>query len=332
MRARTTAAIAAALMILSAGCTTTPESGAADADLTPVTVVLDWTPNTNHLGLYVAQERGYFTQAGLDVTIVEPGEASGLSLVAAGKADVAYSVAESLVPARAKGADVVSVAAVLRRNTSSLISLRSAGIERPRDLAGRTYGSYGSALEEALVRRLVACDGGDPDAVELAPLVSDDFRVGLTQEQFDAAWVFEGWDTIRLRDVDGLDVTTIPFADHTECIPDWYTPLLATSEKVLAERPGVVDRLVAAIGRGYDDAVADPQAAADALLEAVPELDRELVSRSAAYLAGEIAAPGKPWGWQDPEVWREFLAFLEEEGLVERGLTAEELWTDDLVG
>ena len=81
MRARTTAAIAAALMILSAGCTTTPESGAAGADLTPVTVVLDWTPNTNHLGLYVAQERGYFTQAGLDVTIVEPGEALVAAIV-----------------------------------------------------------------------------------------------------------------------------------------------------------------------------------------------------------------------------------------------------------
>lgn len=332
MRARTAAAFTAALIALSAGCAAPPQSGAVEGDLTPVTVVLDWTPNTNHLGLYVAQDRGYFAEAGLDVTIVEPGEASGLSLVAAGQADVAYSVAEALVPARAKGADVVSVAAVLRRNTSSLIGLSSAGIGRPRDLAGRTYGSYGSALEEALVRRLVACDGGDPDAVELAPLVSDDFRVGLTQGQFDVAWVFEGWDTIRLRDVDGLDVASIPFADHTDCIPDWYTPLLATSETVLAERPGVVEKLVAAVGRGYEDAVADPQAAADTLLEAVPELDRELVSLSAAYLAAEITAPGKSWGWQDPEVWREFLAFLEEEGLVEPGLTAEELWTDDLLG
>src|SRR5690606_34650886 len=127
------------------------------------------------------QERGYFAAAGLDVTIVEPGEASGLSLLAAGKADLAFSVAEALVPARAKGADVVSVAAVLRRNTSSLITLRESGIARPRDLAGKTYGSYGSALEEALVRRLVECDGGDPDAVTFAPLVSDDFRIGLTQ-------------------------------------------------------------------------------------------------------------------------------------------------------
>ena len=104
-------------------------------DLRPVSVILDWTPNTNHSGLYLAQARGYFADAGLDVTIVEPGDTSGLQLLAAGKADFAYSVAEGLVPAREQGAEVVSVAAVIQHNTSSLISLTSDGHDaapRPR--------------------------------------------------------------------------------------------------------------------------------------------------------------------------------------------------------
>lgn len=327
------AGLAVVALALAGGCAGGAEGAADDAsgDLRDVTVVLDWTPNTNHLGLYVAQERGYFTDAGLDVTIVEPGEASGLSLLATGQADFAYSVAEALVPARAKGADVVSIAAVTEHNTSSLVSLTETGITRPRDLAGRSYGSYGGALEEALVRRLVACDGGDPDAVEMVPLVSDDFRVGLTQRQLDVAWVFEGWDTIRLRDVDGLDVSSLRFEDYTGCIPDWYTPLVATSGAAIADDPGTVAAFVGALAHGYRDAIAQPQAAADTLLAAVPELDRELVERSAAYLAGELAGEGAPWGRQDPLVWEAFVAFLESEGLTPEGFDTAAAWTDEFL-
>ncbi len=151
---------------------------------------------------------------------------------------------------------MVSVATVIQHNTSSLISLTESGITRPRDLAGHTYGSYGSELEEALIRTLVECDGGDPDAVELAPLSSDDFRIGLLEHQFDAAWVFDAWDTIRLGQIDGLDVSTIPFIDHTDCIPDWYTPLVATSQQHLDEDPELVRDFLAALTHGYEDAIA----------------------------------------------------------------------------
>jgi len=301
-----------------------PQTGART-----VSIVLDWTPNTNHSGLYVAQAEGYFAARGLDVTIVEPGEVSGLDLVAAGKADFAYSVSESLVPARAAGASVVSVAAVVQHNTSSLISLTSSGISRPRDLVGHSYGTYGSDLEKSLVRTLVACDGGDPDQVEMTPLGSDDFRIGLTQHQFDTAWVFDGWDTIRLRDVDHLDVTTIPFSAHTDCIPDWYTPLIATSQALIDRDPGLVRDVLAAISEGYQTAARDPQTAADDLLAAAPELDRDLVERSARYLATRYADDPARWGWQDAKTWDGFVGFLEKHDLVATGFDTDAAWTDD---
>ena len=111
--------------------------------LRPVSVILDWTPNTNHSGLYLAQARGYFADAGIDLTIVEPGDTSGLQLLAAGKADFAFSVAEGLVPAREQGAEVVSVATVIQHNTSSLISLTETGLDTahatsPATRTGRT--------------------------------------------------------------------------------------------------------------------------------------------------------------------------------------------------
>jgi ABC-type nitrate/sulfonate/bicarbonate transport system substrate-binding protein len=294
-----------------------------------VTVVLDWTPNTNHSGIYLAEANGWFDDAGLNVEIVEPGETSGLQLLATGHADFAYSVAESLVPARTQGVDAVSVAAVIEHNTSSLIFEKSSGISRPRDLAGKVYGSYGSDLENALVRRLVECDGGDPDEVRSAPLASNDFRIGLTEDQFDFAWVFDAWDTIRLRDLDGLPVDTLPFIEHTDCIPDWYTPLVATGAATLESDPDLVRDFLAALARGYRAAMADPGAAAQALLAAAPELDPRLVRASAEYLATRYADEPGAWGRQTPQTWAAFVGFLQDEGLLEEGFDTEAAWTDD---
>lgn len=343
VRPRPAAGLAAALALTLAACAggtgTAPTSGDAPGDApadgpssrqaTELTVVLDWTVNTNHAGLYLARQRGYFDDAGLAVEILEPGEISGLQLVATGDADVAYSVAESLVPAVERGVDAVSIAAVIEHNTSSLLFQKSSGITRPRDLPGHVYGSYDSPLENALISTLVSCDGGDPDGIVTAPLATDDFRIGLTEDQFDYVWVYDAWDTIRLRDVDGMDVGTIPFIDHTECIPDWYTPLLATSRAQLAEDPETVRAFLDAVARGYRDAMTDPAAAAEAVLAASPELDRELVEASAEYLATHYASDPADWGRQTAETWDGFLDFLAEHDIAGAGLDADALWTND---
>lgn len=337
------AALAAGSALALAGCssTVTATTGNDDTDLdpaataadplTPVTVVLDWTPNTNHSGLYLALHNGWYEDAGLDVTVIEPGETSGLQLLAAGQADFAYSVAEGLLPARAAGADVVSVATVIEHNTSSLLSLTSDGITRPRDLEGKKYGSYGSALEEAIISSLVKCDGGDPALVEHAPLVSADFRIGLTQDQFDAAWVFDAWDTVRLRDIDHLEVDTIAFRDWFDCIPDWYTPLLATSGAQIESSPGTVSAFVGVTARGYAAAMEDPSAAADALLAAAPELDKSLVTASAAWLADKYADSPQAWGAQDGVTWDRFSQWLTDNDMLDGDPNVDGAWTNEFL-
>ncbi len=328
-------AAAATLALTLAACagTTGTDAPAAPgddaADVTALTVVLDWTVNTNHAGLYLARERGYFADAGLEVEILEPGDISGLQLVATGDADIAYSVAESLVPAVEGGVDAVSIAAVIEHNTSSLLFENSTGITRPRDLPGHVYGSYDSPLENALISTLVSCDGGDPAGIETAPLATDDFRIGLTEDQFDYVWVYDAWDTIRLRDVDGMDVGTIAFIDHTDCIPDWYTPLLATSRAQLAEDPDAVRAFLDAVTRGYQDAMAEPSAAAEAVLAASPELDRELVEASAEYLATHYAEDPAGWGRQTAGTWDGFIGFLAEHDIAGADLDPASLWTND---
>lgn len=307
----------------------TPSDDIAARDGRPFTVMLDWTPNTNHAGLYVAQERGWYADAGLDVQIIQPGEQGGLPALASGDAAVAVSVQEAVTPARAQGAPVVSIAAIITSNTSSLVALADDGIDRPADLAGHRYGGFGGELETELVTTLVACDGGDPDAVEFVEVGNVDYRAGLERDFFDFVWIFEGWDGIRLEQA-GLDITSLPFADHFDCIPNWYTPLLATSERMIAEEPAVLRAFMEATARGYRTAIDDPDAAADALLAGAPELDEELVRASAAYLADRYAPDG-PWGMQEAAVWGEFTAFLRTAGILTDDIDVDAAWTNDFL-
>jgi ABC-type nitrate/sulfonate/bicarbonate transport system substrate-binding protein len=321
-----------ALVALVAGATACGSSSSGDSgDVEKVTLLLDWTPNTNHSGIYIAEQKGWYDDAGLDVEIKAPGETSNTQLLGAGKADLAISVQEELTPARAQGIPVVSVAAIIQHNTSSLLSLEKAGIGGPADLAGKTYGGYGGQLEEALIEQLISCAGGDPDDFESVNVGEDDFRIGLTRGRYDYVWIFDAWDGIRLHDIDRLPTRSIHFVDHTDCIPDWYTPLIEASEKMIDRRPEVLRAFLAATARGYREAMKDPSAAVDALMEASPELDRDLVTRSAEYLSTRYAEDPAAWGHQDRTVWARFTTFLRRAGLIEGSFDVSAAYTDDFL-
>ena len=313
-----------------AACGGDDDTADTTAALRPVTLVLDWTPNTNHGGIYLAEANGWYAEAGIDLEIIQPGTAGGLQAVASGSADFAISVQENIVPAQAEGVPVVSIAAIVQHNTSSLISLTSTGIATPGDLPGHKYGGWGGPLERALIDRLVECAGGDPAAVDFVEVGNTDYRVGLESGAFDFVWVFDGWDKLRLEQA-GVDVTTIPFIEHTDCIPDWYTPLIAASDELITGDPELVEAFLAATSRGYDAAIGDPGAAADALLAAAPELDEQLVRASADYLAAQFTADAPRWGEQSEDVWAGFVAFLAEEDLLRTDLDPAALFTNEFL-
>ena len=226
---------------------------------------------------------------------------------------------------------MVSVAAIIEHNTSSLVAPADRGISSPADLAGKTYGGFGGQLEDALVKEMTRCGGGDPATVETVEVGNVDYRVGFDQKEFDFVWVFDGWDVIRMRDMGGLPITTLSFADYTECIPDWYTPVLATSEQAIAERPEVIRSFLDATVRGYREAMADPAAAAASLEEAAPESDRELLDRSAAYLADRYAEDPSAWGRQDPAVWAGFEEWLRRQGILPARVDTTQAFTNEFL-
>lgn len=307
------AAAAGLLVGLMAGC---GDGTPADRERASITVVLDWTPNTNHAGVYLARDLGLYREAGLDVDIVEPDQGGGLPQLAAGNADIAFSYAEQLLPARAQGSDVVSIAAILTTNTSSIVAPADRGIRRPRDLEGRTYGAFGGPLERALIDALVRCDGGDPRRVSFVDVGNTDYSIGFRRRAYDAVWVFDGWDVVRFREIDELDIVTIPFRDNLRCIPDWYTPILAASRTTIQRSPETLRRFLEATADGYRRAAADPAAAAVALTRAVPELDTRLVRSSARFLADFYLDDEGRWGVQDAAVWARFAGFLADAGVL----------------
>jgi len=281
-----------------------------------VSVMLDWVPNTNHTGLYVAQERGYFKEQGLNVEILPLAEGSSVEqIVGNGKVQFGISSSEPLAKARSEGIPIVSIAPIIQHNTSGFASLKKANIARPKDFEGKRYASFGSPTEKALIGKVMQTDGGDVSKVEFVEIGDADFLTLAAKGQVDFAWVFEGWEVIdgKLR---GLDLTYLPLTAYRQAIPDYYTPVFITNEAMTQKNGEVVKKFLAATSKGYNDAIADPKGAGDILAKATPETSKDLIQQSQTYLAKQYKADAPRWGDQKPVVWQAFGAFMTDQKLL----------------
>lgn len=292
------------------------QNGAGTAPLTDVTLLLDWTPNTNHTGIYVAQDKGWYEEAGLNVDIVIPGESDVHQVVGTGSADFGVSYQEGATFARVEGVPIVSIAAVIQHNTSGFASRSSAGIEGPTDLAGKRYGSFGSPIEYPTIDLLMQCAGGSAAEIEFIDVGWADFLSITEADQVDFAWIYYAWTGIN-AELQGIDLNIIMLKDYLDCIPDYYTPILITGEAMIANDPDTVKAFVAATARGFEFAIDNPAEAADILLAANPDLDADLVHASQAWLANEYQAEAAQWGIQTGEVWQAYADFLIDGGIIE---------------
>ena len=296
-----------------------------------VTVVLDWTPNTNHTGIYVALANGYFEEAGLDVQVVQPPEDGAVTLVASGKAQFGISFQDSLAPAFAGDSPmpVTAVAAIIQHNTSGIVSRAGEGMDTPRGLEGKKYATWDLDVEKATIRDVMAADGGNFDLVELIPSTVTDEVSALQSGSVDAIWIFYGWAGVACE-VAGLDTDYFEFAD-IDPVFDYYTPVLIGSNAWLEENPDAARAFLAALSKGYTYAAEHPAEAADILMEAAPELksNSALVYASQEYLAGEYIADAARWGEFDGERWAAFFNWLNENDLMEQKLDPDFGYTND---
>lgn len=292
-------------------------SGAQEENLEKITFVLDWTPNTNHTGLYVAQEKGYFEEEGLEVEIAQPPEDGADALVASGKAQFGISFQDTMAPGVAgdSALPTTAVAAVVQHNTSGIISRKGEGMDRPKGLEGKKYATWDAPIEKAMLKNVVEQDGGDFSKVELIPSTVTDEVSALQSKSVDAIWIFYAWAGVA-TEVAGLDTDYFAFKDINPVF-DYYTPVIIANNTFLEEEPDTAKAFLRAVKKGYEFAIENPAEAADILCEASPELDEELVQASQEYLKDQYQADAERWGYIDPERWNAFYNWLNENGLSE---------------
>lgn len=289
---------------------------------------LDWVPNTNHTGFYVALEKGWYLEEGIDLEIQIPSDpAAALKQVAYGNTEFGVSFQEEVTIARSNDIPVVSLAAIIQHNTSAFAFLSESGIQRAKDIEGKRYASYGLPIERPILGKLMDCDDGDIETVEFIDVGFDAYPA-LIGKRVDLAWIFMAWDGVQ-AEIMGVELNTLPL--YGSCVPDYYTPLIIAGETTIESKPDLVRRFVAATARGYDYAIANPEESAEILLRASPETDPELARRSQAWLSPRYQDDAERWGQQKVEIWQEFAQFMFDNKLIERPIETQKAFTNDFL-
>jgi ABC-type nitrate/sulfonate/bicarbonate transport system substrate-binding protein len=274
-----------------------------------VTLALDWTPNTNHTGIYTAKQNGWYAEENIDLEIVPYSSSSPSDvLVSSGQADVGIGFTEGVVASAATDSPVVSIAAIVAHNTSSVAVRAEDSINSLAELDGKIYGGYGAPYEEPVMKQALQNDGGKGEfeqvVVDTAPLDA------LESKKVDFVWIYDGWEGIEAKRR-GFEIKQFPIVEHG--IPDYSTPNIITSPQAINEKSDLLERFMDATARGYEFARTNPDEAAKLLIEANPEgtfPDEELVYESQNYLSPLYQDEGKAWGIQDPQFWSNYPEFM----------------------
>ena len=296
-------ALASTMMLAACG-------GAGEEDgMTKVRFALDWTPNTNHTGLYVAMEKGYFKEAGLDVEVVPYNDSNPVLLVDSGNAEFAADTQDRMTMAKAAGADVRSVLAIEQNWTTEVSVLAERDdIKRPADLDGKVFGGFGSPADHAILKAIIRGDGGKGEFEEVT--LGTSAYEALYSHDVDFTVPYVAWEGIEAADR-GVELKNFTYTDYG--LPDSYQMVVVGGNKWMEENPEDAKKFVQAIQRGFQDAVDNPDEAAEILQKQNPDVltDLEFLKKSQRMLSEKymLDENGK-FGTQTQEQWSELGQFL----------------------
>ncbi len=312
-------ALAPALL---AGCggdgdaTTAASTAAPSGPPKDVSLVLDWFPNADHAGIYMATSKGLDTKAGAEITPSVPSDpTTTLTAVAAGKKDLAITYAPELLIARAKGVPVKAVGAIVQVPLNSIMARADSGITRPRDLEGRVVGIAGVPSDRALLDTVVAADGGDPSKVSTKVVgysLAPSLAAGKVDAIIGAYWNIEGPD-LRMKDV---PVTIMKLDDHG--VPRYEELVLVASEDALGDpaKAAAIRAALAGIAAGQDAAVKDVGGAVTALQKANPDIAKGPLPAQVSDTIPALIPEGSAALRMDGAQWDALADWMRSKGLI----------------
>lgn len=294
-----------------------------------VTVILDYVPNTNHTGMYVALDKGYYEEEGLAVTIIEPTDGATATLVAQQKGTFGISYQEDVTIALTAQdpLPIKAVAALIQHNTSGFVSLADSGITSPADFEGKTYAGWGGPGESAVLEACMTQTGSDFSKLNM--VISDGSGFEALGKNCDLMWFFEGWDNIMAAR-NGCELNYMECRQLDERL-DYYTPVIIAANDVLETDPEMVSAFLRATAKGFADTIADPDGAAEILFSYAPDYDLEMLRQSQEYLAGKFMEDTDVWGSMKDEIWNNYSAFLQEYGVIEEVPAPEVCYTNEFL-
>ncbi|MFZ3101872.1 MAG: ABC transporter substrate-binding protein [Desulfitobacteriaceae bacterium] len=321
-------------ILLLSGCGTGLSGSSVPSDtttkpLTPVTLMLDWTPNTNHTGIFVAQDKGYFAKEGLEVKIIQPSSDGNVEqLVATGKSDFGVSQQENVTTARANNLPIISLAAILQHNTSGFASPTTKNILNVKNFEGKTYGGWGLPSEDAILTALMQKGKADFSKIKMVNIGEVDQLTSLTKD-IDLTWIFYGWTGIE-AELRHQALNMIWLKDVDPAL-DFYTPVMITNEKMTQSKPELVRHFMKAVSDGYQYAISNPQKSAEILIKNAPEANPELIRSSQTWLSPKYQAEAPRWGEQKSAVWQGYAQWLVDRKLLPKMIDPAKAFTNDFL-
>lgn len=305
------------------------QKGQDQDQLEKIVLALDWTANTNHSGLFLAEEQGFFAREGLTVEFQES-DMNFIEMVASGTASFGIASQEQILQARSSFAKipVVAVAAILQHNSSGFASPRDRKITSPKDFAHKTYSGWGTELELAFIKTLMEKEGANFEQVKIINQSATNFIASMEMEA-DFGWIYWGWDGINCE----ISAYPIDFILLQSIDPrlDFYSPLLFTSEELILENPDLIKRFLRAAKDGYLLAIAEPNLAVEAILQVAPELDRAILEASQHWINEKYIDDALRWGEMQDEIWLDFSAWMKEYNILEQDIDANEAYSNEFL-
>lgn len=299
--------------------------GESKDEIQEITVMLDWFPNTNHTGIYVAQEKGYYEEEGLEVKIVQPPEGGTAQIIGANQAEFGISYQEEVTNARAEDIPVKAVAGIIQHNTSSFVAPKDKNIKTPKDFEGKAYGGSGTPSEAAMLKALMDKHDADFDKVKMINIGSADFFTSV-QKDVDFALAYDGWTGVE-AELKGVELDYISLIEE-EPILDFYTPVIIINDELEEENPELIKKFLRATAKGYKLSIEDPEEAANILLKLVPDLDKELVLASQEFLSKEYQSDAAIWGEMEKKRWVDYADWMFEQDLIAKKIDAGAAFTN----